>query len=152
MRLIDAAEVHANLTYELCIPVVRKAMIAFSAGETLQLLRSILPMADGRMFGVMPGALGARAAFGAKVLSVFPGNFDRGVPSHQGVVLLFDAEIGRAWPASATRAKSPPSAPPRRARGPPRRSPARPPRGARSWAMASRPPPTPAPSPASENW
>jgi ornithine cyclodeaminase/alanine dehydrogenase-like protein (mu-crystallin family) len=94
MRLIDAAEVRANLTYEVAIPAVRAAMIAFSTGETRQLLRSILPMADGRMFGVMPGAMGEHAVFGAKVISVFPGNFDKGLPSHQGVVVLFEPENG----------------------------------------------------------
>ncbi len=94
MRLIDAAEVRANLTYELCIPTVRAAMIALSAGETRQLLRSIMHFDDGRMFGVMPGAMGDTAAFGAKVLSVFPQNFEVGRPSHQGVVLLFDPVTG----------------------------------------------------------
>jgi ornithine cyclodeaminase/alanine dehydrogenase-like protein (mu-crystallin family) len=94
MRLIDAAEVRANLTYEVAIPTVRAAMIAFSTGETRQLLRSILPMADGRMFGVMPGAMGERAAFGAKIISVFPDNFEQGLPSHQGVVVLFEPQTG----------------------------------------------------------
>ena len=94
MRLIDAAEVRANLTYAICIPAVRAAMIALSAGETRQLLRSILHFDDGRMFGVMPGAMGEAAAFGAKVLSVFPQNFEVGRPSHQGVVLLFDPVTG----------------------------------------------------------
>jgi ornithine cyclodeaminase len=46
------------------------------------------------MFGVMPGAMGETAAFGAKVLSVFPQNFEVGRPSHQGVVLLFDPVSG----------------------------------------------------------
>ena len=94
MRLIDAAEVRANLTYEVCIPAVRGAMIALSAGETRQLLRSIMHFEDGRMFGVMPGAMGDTAAFGAKVLSVFPKNFEVGRPSHQGVVLMFDPVSG----------------------------------------------------------
>jgi ornithine cyclodeaminase/alanine dehydrogenase-like protein (mu-crystallin family) len=94
MRLIDAAEVRANLTYERCIPVVREAMIALSAGRTRQLLRSIMHFDDGRMFGVMPGAMGDTEAFGAKVLSVFPKNFEAGRPSHQGVVLLFDPVTG----------------------------------------------------------
>jgi ornithine cyclodeaminase len=94
MRMIDAAEVRRNLTYELCIPAVRAAMIALSAGETRQLLRSILHFEDGRMFGVMPGALGEHAAFGAKVLSVFPKNFEVGRPSHQGVVMMFDPVTG----------------------------------------------------------
>jgi len=94
MRFIDRDEVAQRLTYEVCIPAVREAMIAFSAGETRQLLRSIIPMADGRMFGVMPGALGERAMFGAKLISVFPENFAKGVQSHQGVIVLFDAESG----------------------------------------------------------
>jgi ornithine cyclodeaminase/alanine dehydrogenase-like protein (mu-crystallin family) len=94
MRLIDAAEVRANLTYEVAIPVVRAAMIALSRGETRQLLRSILHFDDGRMFGVMPGAMGDTDVFGAKVLSVFPKNFEAGRPSHQGVILLFDPVSG----------------------------------------------------------
>jgi ornithine cyclodeaminase len=95
MRIIDREEVAERLTYDLCIPVVRAAMIAFSRGETRQLLRQIIPLADGRMFGVMPGAMGERAAFGAKVLSVFPENFEKGLQSHQGVVLLFDGDTGK---------------------------------------------------------
>lgn len=94
MRLIDAAEVRAKLTWEVAIPAVRAAMIALSRGETRQLLRSILHFEDGRMFGVMPGAMGEAAAFGAKVLSVFPKNFELGRPSHQGVILLFDPASG----------------------------------------------------------
>lgn len=94
MIMIDQDEVRARLTYEVCIPIVRRAMIAFSAGETRQLLRQIIPLADGRMFGVMPGALGDRAAFGAKIISVFPENFAKGIQSHQGVVLLFDPDSG----------------------------------------------------------
>ena len=50
MRLIDRAEVRERLTYALCIPIVREAMIAFSTGETRQLLRSIIPLAEGRLF------------------------------------------------------------------------------------------------------
>ncbi len=94
MRFIDQAEVRTRLTYERCIPIVRAAMIAFSRGETRQLLRSIIPLAEGRMFGIMPGALGERSAFGAKLISVFPGNFAKGIQSHQGLVLIFDPDTG----------------------------------------------------------
>jgi ornithine cyclodeaminase/alanine dehydrogenase-like protein (mu-crystallin family) len=92
--LIDREEVRQHLTYEVCIPIVRQAMIALSAGETRQHLRSIIPLAEGRMFGIMPGALGERAFFGAKLISVFPGNFAKGIQSHQGVVVLFDPDSG----------------------------------------------------------
>src|SRR5271163_4526827 len=94
MRFIDREEVAKRLTYDLCIPIVRDAMIAFSRGETKQLLRSIIPLSEGRLFGVMPGAMGAHAPFGAKLISVFQQNFARGIQSHQGLVILFDPDTG----------------------------------------------------------
>jgi ornithine cyclodeaminase len=94
MRFIDREEVGRRLTYEVCIPLVRDAIIAFSRGETRQLLRSIIALSEGRLFGVMPGAMGAHAPFGAKLISVFPENSSRGIQSHQGLVILFDPETG----------------------------------------------------------
>jgi len=94
MRFIDREEVARRLTYEMCIRIVRDAMIALSRGTTKQLLRSIVPLSEGRLLGVMPGAMGAHAAFGAKLISVFHENFARGMQSHQGLVVLFDPESG----------------------------------------------------------
>jgi ornithine cyclodeaminase/alanine dehydrogenase-like protein (mu-crystallin family) len=94
MRFIDREEVARRLTYDRAIPLVRDAMIALSRGETLQLLRSIIDLSGGRLFGVMPGALGAQEAFGAKLISVFHENFAKGIQSHQGVVVLFDPVTG----------------------------------------------------------
>ena len=53
MRFIDRQEVARRLTYDVCIPIIRDAMIAFSRGDTRQLLRSIIPLGDGRMFGII---------------------------------------------------------------------------------------------------
>jgi ornithine cyclodeaminase/alanine dehydrogenase-like protein (mu-crystallin family) len=94
IRFIGADEVARRLTYEKCIPIVRDAMIAFSKGTTKQTLRSIITLSEGRFFGIMPGAMGPHATFGAKLISVFNQNFDHGIPSHQGVVVLFDPENG----------------------------------------------------------
>ncbi|MFZ0758398.1 MAG: ornithine cyclodeaminase family protein [Candidatus Sulfotelmatobacter sp.] len=94
MRFIDREEVARRLTYDVCIPIVRNAMIAFSRGETRQLLRSIIPLAGDHFFGVMPGAMGAHGPFGAKLISIFPENFARGRQSHQGLVILFEPETG----------------------------------------------------------
>lgn len=94
MRVIDREEVARRLTYDVCIPIVRQAMIAFSKGETRQHLRSIIPLAHGHLFGIMPGALGENAAFGAKLVSVYPENFDQGRQSHQGLVILFEPTTG----------------------------------------------------------
>lgn len=91
MRMVGAAEIRDRLTYDVCVPAVRGAMVAFSAGDTRQVLRSIIPLSDGRVFGVMPGALGERSLFGAKLISVAA---RRGRSSHQGLLVLFDPESG----------------------------------------------------------
>ena len=96
LPFVSAEEVARLLPYSDCIPLMRDAMTALSQGRTRQLLRSILDLEDeGKLFGVMPGAmLGERATFGAKLVSVFPGNFDKGKMSHQGLVVLFDSDEG----------------------------------------------------------
>lgn len=94
MLYLDEHYVRRHLTYSACIPAMREAMIEFSSGRTRQLLRSILHLGEGRMFGVMPGGMEERKVFGAKLVSVFPENFALGKSSHQGVVVLFDSDDG----------------------------------------------------------
>ena len=94
MRFIDRDEVARRLTYPAAIRIVREAMMALSRGETKQLLRSILTLSPGRLYGSMTGALGAQGPFGSKLISAFSENFARGRQSHQGLVLLFDPETG----------------------------------------------------------
>jgi len=69
-------------------------MMDLSNGATRQLLRSIIPLGGGHLFGIMPGALGEHAAFGAKLVSVYPENFSKGRQSHQGLVVLFEPTSG----------------------------------------------------------
>lgn len=94
MRFIDREEVSRRLTYRAAIPVVRDAMAALSRGETIQLLRSIIELSPGRLYGSMTGAMGGDKVFGSKLISVFQENFAKGTQSHQGVVLLFDPGSG----------------------------------------------------------
>jgi ornithine cyclodeaminase/alanine dehydrogenase-like protein (mu-crystallin family) len=94
MRFIDRDEVARRLTYPAAIRIVREAMMALSRGETKQLLRSILTLSPGRLYGSMTGALGAQGPFGSKLISAFSENFARGRQSHQGLVVLFDPETG----------------------------------------------------------
>jgi ornithine cyclodeaminase/alanine dehydrogenase-like protein (mu-crystallin family) len=92
LLILSGDDVARHLSYEDCIPLMREAMMALSRGETRQLLRAILDLAGGRMFGSMPGAMDG-GAIGAKLISVFP-HSGGGAPSHQGVVALFDPEGG----------------------------------------------------------
>lgn len=93
IRVIGADEVAERLAYRACIPLMREAMIALSQGRTRQLLRGIVDLDHGNAFGVMPGSLDD-GPFGAKLVSVFPGNVAKGGRSHQGLVLLFDPDTG----------------------------------------------------------
>jgi ornithine cyclodeaminase len=92
LLVIDRDTVRALLTYEVCTPLMREAMVALSAGRTRQVLRQIIDLSDGNAFGVMPGAMDE--VVGAKLITVFPGNAAKGVQSHQGFVTLFDPNSG----------------------------------------------------------
>jgi ornithine cyclodeaminase len=92
MIVIGSEEVARELDRPGCITMMREAMIALSAGRTSQLLRGIIDLGGGDLFGVMPGAMDG-AGFGAKLVSVFRSAATRG-RSHQGAILLFDRETG----------------------------------------------------------
>lgn len=91
MILIDREEVARRLDHPTCIALVREAMIALAQGRTQQLLRGIIDLGGGDMFGVMPGAMDG-AGFGVKVVSIFPNAPDG--RSHQGVIVVFDRQTG----------------------------------------------------------
>jgi len=87
-------EVRRLLDYDGCIGAVREAMAAFTAEGAAQPLRSIVELAPGKLFGLMPGHLSAARGFGAKLLSVFADPARPGRSAHRGVVVLFDPESG----------------------------------------------------------
>jgi ornithine cyclodeaminase len=92
--LLSAADVRRLLPMPEAIDAMERAFRALSAGEARLPLRTIVWTPDRRGgLGVMPGYLPER--LGAKIVSVFPGNHGTELDSHQGVVLLFEAERGR---------------------------------------------------------
>jgi ornithine cyclodeaminase len=94
--VIDAQAVRRLLPMAQCIDVVAEALSALARDRAINPLRSILGLPfDGSALAVMPGAQTEPATFGVKVISVFPQNRAAGIESHQGVVLLFEAEHGR---------------------------------------------------------
>jgi alanine dehydrogenase len=59
-------------------------------------LRNIMWLPDKQgLLGMMPGYATDPAVMGIKTITVFFGNRDLGLPSHQGVVILFDAKQGQ---------------------------------------------------------
>lgn len=94
MLLLGAAAIEALLPMLPCIDVVAGAMRAVSSGQVLAPLRQVMALQSPNAMGIMPGAMPQQGCFGVKVLALYPGNGARGLPSHAGMVLLFDAGSG----------------------------------------------------------
>lgn len=95
LRIIGAKDVRTLLTMDRAIELMREAMALVGRGETVQPLRSALWLPDkSGLLGLMPGYVAKPERFGVKVLTVMPSNFAKGLPSHQGMVMLFNTEHG----------------------------------------------------------
>lgn len=95
--LIDKNAIRHALTLPLVLEAMEAALLKTSNGAVRQRIRRTLdlPGAAGSCLSLMYAALDDRPLFGAKVLSVFPGNFAHGLASHRGCVLLFDKDYGQ---------------------------------------------------------
>jgi ornithine cyclodeaminase len=93
--IVTQAEVPKLLPMAECIPLMGSTLEALARGETILPLRSILwlPERVGAL-GLMPGALLAEGVLGLKAITLFPGNEGTPLDTHQGAVLLFEAEHG----------------------------------------------------------
>ena len=98
LLIVDAATVAGALSPSDWIDAVEQSLRGVSGGRVVQDVRQILSIPDvedrGRVLSMMFGAVREPACIGAKVISVFPDNFGRGMDSHQGAVLLFDPDDG----------------------------------------------------------
>jgi ornithine cyclodeaminase len=95
LLIINGAEARRALPMLDCIEAVDRAMRALSQLRADVPLRTIMLLPGGRnLYGVMPGYLDDPRALGAKILTVYPDNTQRGLPSHVGLVVLFDTETG----------------------------------------------------------
>jgi len=96
MRVLTRDQVDRLLPMPECISLMEAALVALSRGDAQVPLRTVMPL-PGRhdVLALMPASAGAPAALGAKIITVFPGNRQRGLDGHQGAVLLFDPDDGR---------------------------------------------------------
>ncbi len=91
MLFITEADVQRLLDLDRLLDRLEHAFVELSAGRASVPPRIAAHSAHG-LLGSMPGYLDG--ILEAKLVSVFPGNHDRGLPSHQALIVLFDAATG----------------------------------------------------------
>lgn len=91
--LIDA-DVGALLTPAMAFDAVAAVMRRVSDGGAQLPLRHVVPVGGPNMMGVMSGSLDDPPCYGAKLLSLFPGNPALGLSGHRGALVLFEPETG----------------------------------------------------------
>jgi thiomorpholine-carboxylate dehydrogenase len=91
--ILDEEQVGSVLCMEDLIPAVEKALIDFSAGRVTQPVRNMLAVEeyDG-FFAPMPVI--TEGVMGVKLLSYYPRNDERDLPTHHAMIVLFRPETG----------------------------------------------------------
>jgi ornithine cyclodeaminase/alanine dehydrogenase-like protein (mu-crystallin family) len=91
--MLTREQIRGVLFYEDLIPVIRQALMDFSAGRAVQPIRTIM-QAPGRegWLGVMPCIYGE--VMGAKLVTFYPCNAPRQIATHMAVIQLFRTETG----------------------------------------------------------
>lgn len=114
--LLARADVERLLDPVRLVDELEGAFLAVSRGAA-----SVPPRTGARSpagpLGVMPAWV--PGTLEAKLVAVFPGNHDRGLPSHQALIALFDEETGTPLalmdgPSPPNRCSSPAGSPPAR--------------------------------------
>lgn len=98
MLFFPRSFVEKNLTMEECIAAVEECFRLIHTGEGFHALRRRVHLPGGvigwgNLLSMMPGYYDSNY-FGGKVFSVYPDNTGGSLPTHQGLVLLFDSHTG----------------------------------------------------------
>ena len=92
--LLSEKDVRVVLSMDDLIPAMETALNQFSSGGVRQPLRNIVDVGGHGFYGVMPAFVQQPAALGTKLVSVYHGNAERGLPSHLATIVLHDPETG----------------------------------------------------------
>lgn len=95
LLVLTARDVRQALPMERAISACEEAYAAYSAGEAAVPLRTQVPVPHYEGVSVfMPAHLPVAGSTALKVVSVYPRNPERGVPTIMGMVVLLDAATG----------------------------------------------------------
>jgi ornithine cyclodeaminase len=96
IRVLSGADVRRAITMAEAIQAVKKAYVQLSAGQAVVPLRTPVPVEKRDAVTLfMPAYLASSDALGAKIVSVFPGNLEQGLPLIHAIVVVVDAQTGR---------------------------------------------------------
>ncbi len=93
MLILDEEQVRAVVRIGDLIPAVEKALIDFSTGRVTQPVRNMLAVDEFEgFFAPMPAII--EDGMGVKLLSYYPRNDERDLPTHHAMIVLFRPETG----------------------------------------------------------
>ncbi|MFI2187665.1 ornithine cyclodeaminase family protein [Streptomyces sioyaensis] len=97
MLLLNGDEVRKALPVREAYRVVAEVMRRYSAGDVVLPVRTVLAAGDGSLFGAMPCHVTGESdsGYGLKAVLHAPGNTARGLPTHVGVVVVFDPDTAQ---------------------------------------------------------
>jgi alanine dehydrogenase len=90
---LSRADVERLLDIDSMLEALGKALVVFSSGITSVPPRIGARVGERGLLGAMAGYVPG-IALEVKLVSVFPGNHDHGLPSHQGLIIVFDEDTG----------------------------------------------------------
>ncbi len=90
---LSRADVERLLDIDSMLDALSKALVIFSSGITSVPPRSAARVADRGLLGMMAGYVPG-IALEVKLVSVFPANHHHDLPSHQGLITIFDEDTG----------------------------------------------------------
>lgn len=91
---IPEEDVRSRLQMRPLIDLMEKTLAAFSAGEVEQPVRSVIEVGASSFFASMPALIRAGPVLGAKLVTVFGSNAEKGLPTHLATILLLDPATG----------------------------------------------------------
>ncbi len=107
MQIIDDATVRAILEPDRVLRLMELALVAGARGKAINPVRTVVQSGDGPLagwFATMPASLdlgpagerefGVGTVLGAKLVTAFPANRERGLPTHRALIAAIDPVTG----------------------------------------------------------
>ena len=94
MIYLDEQEVRRLLDWDDLIVTMERTLAAFSRGEVVQPVRSVITIEERRRYlGIMPAVVGE--VMGAKFVAFYPANSEIDLPTHEATIVLYRTDNGR---------------------------------------------------------